>query len=271
MIDLPVIERMPTTGSDRIEPVEALVVVDVQAAWVTGDNAVPEAGGLVAAVDELLSAARAAQALVVHLHNDGPAGAADEPDTPGWNLHRTPQAGELVLAKHGDDGFTATPLAVHLAHHRVTRLAICGVLSEMCVAATARAALARGFGVVLPHTAHATYDVPAGPGGSSGVTAPMAARAAEWSLGDQVEIVADPSLIRFATPQLPPPSLKDGEETDGALANTFAVVITGPPGAGKSTVAATTIHDYLGEDSIPNALVEVDELDRCYPPLPMTG
>jgi hypothetical protein len=31
----------------------------------------------------------------------------------------------------------------------------------MCVAATARTALARGFRVVLPHDGHATYDIPA--------------------------------------------------------------------------------------------------------------
>ncbi|MCX2732713.1 hypothetical protein OOZ19_20950 [Saccharopolyspora sp. NFXS83] len=46
----------------------------------------------------------------------------------------------------------------------------------------------------------------------------------------------------------------------------FAVVLTGPPGAGKSTVA-TAVHDRLGDAGVPNALIEVDELERCYPPL----
>ena len=45
----------------------------------------------------------------------------------------------------------------------------------------------------------------------------------------------------------------------------FAVVITGPPGAGKSTVA-TAVHDLLGDAGVANALMEVDELERCYPP-----
>jgi hypothetical protein len=45
----------------------------------------------------------------------------------------------------------------------------------------------------------------------------------------------------------------------------FAVVITGPPGAGKSAVA-TALHDALGDDGISNALFEVDELERRYPP-----
>jgi hypothetical protein len=37
-------------------------------------------------------------------------------------------------------------------------------MSEMCVQATARTALARGYRVVLPHDAHGTYNVPAVPG-----------------------------------------------------------------------------------------------------------
>ena len=44
------------------------------------------------------------------------------------------------------------------------------------------------------------------------------------------------------------------------------VVVTGPPGAGKSSVA-TALHDALGAAGRRNALIEVDELERCYPPL----
>jgi broad-specificity NMP kinase len=46
-----------------------------------------------------------------------------------------------------------------------------------------------------------------------------------------------------------------------------AVVITGPPGAGKSSLA-TEVHDQLGDEGVANALIEVDELERAYPPLP---
>jgi hypothetical protein len=45
------------------------------------------------------------------------------------------------------------------------------------------------------------------------------------------------------------------------------VVITGPPGAGKSAVA-TAVHDLLGDAGVRNALIEADELRRAYPPLP---
>lgn len=66
----------------------------------------------------------------------------------------------------------------------------------MCVAATARAALELGYGVLLPHDAHATYNVPAGPG-SEEVPAAMAARAAEWSLGDEIVICASSHEVNF--------------------------------------------------------------------------
>jgi hypothetical protein len=46
----------------------------------------------------------------------------------------------------------------------------------------------------------------------------------------------------------------------------FAVVITGPPGAGKSEVASY-LHDILGDEGIDAALVECDALERSYPAL----
>lgn len=45
-----------------------------------------------------------------------------------------------------------------------------------------------------------------------------------------------------------------------------AVVITGPPGAGKSEVAAS-LHDSLGESGVDAALVECDDVERSHPPI----
>ncbi len=73
-------------------------------------------------------------------------------------------------------------------------------MSEMCVLATARRALELGYRVVLPHDAHATYDIPAAPDISDVVPAAMASRVAEWALGDGVEIVARAGNVSFATP-----------------------------------------------------------------------
>lgn len=46
----------------------------------------------------------------------------------------------------------------------------------------------------------------------------------------------------------------------------LALVITGPPGAGKSEVAAA-LHDSLGEAGEDVAMIEADELERSYPPI----
>lgn len=46
----------------------------------------------------------------------------------------------------------------------------------------------------------------------------------------------------------------------------FALLLTGPPGAGKTSVL-TELHDGLGDAGVANALLELDELERSYPPL----
>jgi hypothetical protein len=67
----------------------------------------------------------------------------------------------------------------------------------MCVSATARTALERGFGVVLPHDAHATCDIAAAPGFGQAVPAAIVSRVAEWALGDQAELVASTEDAAF--------------------------------------------------------------------------
>jgi streptothricin hydrolase len=179
--------------------VQALIVVDVQRGFLSGPRAVPAAPAVLHSIGVLLAAARTAGVLVVHLQNDGPPGEPDEPHTPGWELALAAQDEEPVLRKTVDDPFEETRLAELITAHRVTRLAVCGVLSEFCVSATAAGALERKLEVVLPHDAHATYDVPPGPG-SPGVPAELASRAAEWALGDEIEIVASAADVAFSHP-----------------------------------------------------------------------
>lgn len=177
--------------------VNCLILVDLQTAFVTGPGAVPGAAGLLAAVADLLDWARHSRSLIVHLQNDGPPGAADEPGTPGWALHVEPDTGEKVIRKVTDDGFEGTDLGDFLAASGIRRVAITGVMSEMCVSATARSALHRGLGVVLPHDAHATYGIPALPGIAPAIPAATVARVAEWALGDQLELPATSRGVLF--------------------------------------------------------------------------
>ncbi|WP_432122656.1 isochorismatase family protein [Streptomyces sp. S1] len=186
----------------EIPPVDALIVVDVQSAFVTGAGAVPAAERLVDRTADLIARARRDGALVVHLQNDGPPGSEDEPHTPGWELHHPVEPGplELVIRKPEDDGFRRTPLGGVLTGAGVRAVAVCGVMSEMCVQATARTALARGYRVVVPHDAHATQDVPAVPGVSETIPAATASRVAAYALGSDAEVTAPASAITFTAP-----------------------------------------------------------------------
>uniref|UniRef100_A0AAU2VF83 Isochorismatase family protein n=1 Tax=Streptomyces sp. NBC_00003 TaxID=2903608 RepID=A0AAU2VF83_9ACTN len=188
--------------SDHVVPVEALLVVDVQSAFVNGPGAVPDAVRLLDRTAELIARARENGALVVHLQNDGRPGAEDEPHTPGWELHHPVQAGptEVVIRKTRDDGFAKTSLGRLLTETGVRALAVCGVMSEMCVQATARTALELGYRVVLPHDAHATQNIPAAHGISDEVPAATVSRVAEWALGSDVEVLAHAADVRFSAP-----------------------------------------------------------------------
>ncbi|TDD25903.1 isochorismatase family protein [Kribbella turkmenica] len=182
-----------------VQPVDALIVVDVQTAFVSGENPAPDAIRLLDHVSDLLDRARQAGAVVVHLQNDGAPGADDEPGTHGWELYLPTEPGptEHVIRKPRDDGFDGTSLGGVLVGAGVRSVAICGLMSEMCVQATARTALARGYRVVVPHDAHATYDAPAVPGVSDAVPAHVVSRVAAWALGDRAENTVPAAAVTF--------------------------------------------------------------------------
>ncbi|MFB8024341.1 cysteine hydrolase family protein [Streptomyces sp. NPDC056465] len=188
-------------------PFESLVVVDVQRAFVRGDGALPEAERLVDRTAGLIARARAAGALVVHVQNDGPPGADDEPHTPGWELHHPVGTGpaEAAIRKTHDDAFQETSLESLLSASGARSVVVCGLMSEMCVQATARTAVARGYRVALPHDAHATYDVPAEPGISPVVPAAMVSRVAAWPLSRDADVTVRAADVTFTAPRATTP------------------------------------------------------------------
>jgi nicotinamidase-related amidase len=173
-------------------PAQALVIVDAQTGFLKGEKAVAEAAQLGTRLGDLLARARRAGALIIHLQNDGVDGAVDEPGQPGWQLYLPPAEHEEVIRKSRDDGFAGTSLGQLLESHKVHRIVIGGLLSEMCVSATARTALSLGFQVVLPHDAHGTYDV-------DGIPASVVARVAEHALGDGIELADSSAEVRFTS------------------------------------------------------------------------
>jgi streptothricin hydrolase len=173
-----------------LKPVSALLIIDAQQGLLEGEAAIPNARVIVDSIATLLAAARSAGALVVHLQNDGAPGTIDEPETTGWFIHPrlTPELDEMVLRKTRDDGFDGTELETVLARKRVTRIAVAGLLSEMCVSATVRTALKKGIEVVLVHDAHGTYNL-------DDIPSSVVSRVAEHALGDEIERVSAASVV----------------------------------------------------------------------------
>ncbi|MEU9700713.1 cysteine hydrolase family protein [Streptomyces sp. NPDC047981] len=183
-------------------PAEALLVVDVQTAFVTGPGAVPDARRLLDRTAALIARARESGALVVHVQNDGPPDSDCAPHTPGWQLHHPVEPGptEAVVRKVRDDGFAGTSLSGLLTGAGVRALAVCGMMSEMCVQATARTALELGYRVVLPYDAHATHDIPAAPGIADAVPAATVSRVAAWALSREADTTTPASAVTFTAP-----------------------------------------------------------------------
>jgi len=83
------------------------------------------------------------------------------PETEGANIHDSvaPLPGETVFVKHFPNSFRGTPLLDHLREMGIERLAVAGMMTSMCVDASARAAFDHGFQNVLLHDAMATRDL----------------------------------------------------------------------------------------------------------------
>lgn len=180
---------------------DALLVVDLQYGLLTGSGAIPDAADVLAAADRLVQNARGAGALIVHVQNDGPKGATDEPGTHGWALAIEPRATEPVIRKQDDDAFTDTGLETLLRDRGATSVVICGVQSEMCVAATARAAMQRDLVVMLPRDAYGSYPIHADAVGGVAVPAAQVVRVAEWSLGDALVVIQNSGQVEFKRPR----------------------------------------------------------------------
>ena len=86
------------------------------------------------------------------------AGEPDAPGSPGHALVLAVAPGERVLDKAKNNAFAGTPLGALVPHR--AELVVAGLLSDYAVAATCRAAVARGNEVILVRGAHAAYHRP---------------------------------------------------------------------------------------------------------------
>ena len=135
----------------------ALLIIDVQSALVSDAD---RGADMLAAIVGLVARTRAAGAPIIYLQHTDPNYPPLMKGAPGWQIHPgiAPGPGESVIEKAASDGFYETGLQAELDRLGVKRLVICGLQTEFCVDATCRAALSRGFDVVLAADAHSTTD-----------------------------------------------------------------------------------------------------------------
>ena len=97
---------------------------------------------------------------IVHIQHENlnPEEPFMRPASKGQRIHSNvqPSANEPCFIKHYPNAFWKTDLEQYLKHNGITRLAVAGMMTHMCVSSTARAAMERGFEVTVIQDACAT-------------------------------------------------------------------------------------------------------------------
>ena len=136
---------------------ECLLVVDMQARFFQMKQPVFQAESLVRAVSNAIRNARANGLLVVYTQQENKA--ALHPGTPGWKILRDlqPAPGDVIIRKRLPGVFQDTPLEKLLRQRGITRLRICGLLTNGSVKDACLTALDKGYAVTLIANGHSTF------------------------------------------------------------------------------------------------------------------
>jgi len=136
----------------------ALLLIDIQNDYFPGGAMALE--GSVAAgacAGRMLQACRARGIPVVHVQHlsTRPGASFFVPDTRGVEIHScvATLAEETVIRKNFPNSFRNTGLLEHLQHQGIDELLIGGMMSNMCIDATVRAAADQRFRCLLAHDA----------------------------------------------------------------------------------------------------------------------
>jgi nicotinamidase-related amidase len=143
-----------------------VVVIDAQREYV--DGALPLAGMDKALAEgyRLLQRARAAGTPVIHVVHRG-SGALFNPEGPYFAIAEpmAPLPVETVIEKRLPNAFAGTDLQQAITATGRKQLIVVGFMTHMCLSATVRAALDRGYTTTVVASVTATRDLPDGQGG----------------------------------------------------------------------------------------------------------
>ncbi len=143
---------------------KALILIDIQNDYFTaGKMPVIDAEIVSINAKSLLTYFRKENMAVVHIQHvsirDG--SFFFIPNTAGVEIHSNvkPMENEKIVVKHYPNGFFETELLKFLTHKEITDVVICGMMTNMCVDATVRAAKDFGFNIELISDACTTKDL----------------------------------------------------------------------------------------------------------------
>lgn len=142
----------------------ALLIIDIQNDYFPGGRMEVE-GSLEASLKAkgLLGAFRDRGLPVIHIRHisNRPGATFLLTGTDGTEIHpnAAPLPGEPVVVKHFPNSFRETELLSLLKGKGIERLVICGMMTQMCVDATTRAAFDLGFSCTIVHDACAARAI----------------------------------------------------------------------------------------------------------------
>jgi nicotinamidase-related amidase len=177
-----------------------LIMIDQQNEYIDGPLRL---NGIDAAIDanvRLLSAARAADARIIHIAQAGsPGGLFDRAAHRGGFIAAVdPLPGELIIEKRFASSFFETTLGDTLGGIDSKSLLLAGYMTHNCVAATAFDAVTRGFSVTILADACASRDLPDGHGGV--IAGPDIHRGVLAGLSDRQAVIATVSELLAVLP-----------------------------------------------------------------------
>lgn len=142
----------------------ALLLIDIQNDYFPGGAMeVPGAEAAAGKASGILAAFREKSLPVIHIQHIAARRGATFflPGTSGAGIHPSvsPIPDEPVFQKHFPNAFLQTPLLDHLRDGGVSRLVIAGMMTQMCIDSTVRAAFDLGFRCILACDACAARPV----------------------------------------------------------------------------------------------------------------
>lgn len=165
----------------------ALVLIDCQEVYFSGNLCLPNGAAAAARGNALLGWARRNGIAVIHVRHEAAAASplfASGSRDVDFHPDLSPEEGEEVVVKRFPSSFHQTPLEELLRQRGADTLVVAGFMTHMCVESTVRHSLHLGFKCIVAADACATRALPAA-GADGTVSAELLHQAALAAMADR--------------------------------------------------------------------------------------